>query len=225
MTVGNYVVPHVSQGERDALQSRVVRLGAPGGEGDLTRAAAQRPGDRPAGRVHDAAALLGERVDAGRVAEVLREVRHHGSDHLGTDRRRRGMVHINQPVGRNHLIHSYKQLTPSPLTGEGWGEGDLHHLACAVSNHRKTMLLSPSPKTWVIVACSQPGTCPKPAPYSDTGLVCTLLGARASRPHPFVSLQIYCGSIFNLPQTRYTPSTCTRAAPRSLRWRPALLPG
>ena len=36
-------------------------------------------------------------------------------------------------------------------------------------------------------------TCPKHVPYSDTGLVGIILGARASRPHPFVLSQIRCG--------------------------------
>jgi hypothetical protein len=81
---------------RHAAHGEIVRLGAAGGEHDLARLRPEVAGDLLARLVECLARATARRVDARRVALVLRQVREHGLEHLGTDRRGGRVIEVDR---------------------------------------------------------------------------------------------------------------------------------
>ena len=99
---GYDVVARVAQCVGGALQCGVVRLGPAAREDDLADASAENPRHRLASVVYGFPRLLGQGVDARRIAVALAEVRQHLLKHLGPHRRGGGVVHVDHPVRAGH---------------------------------------------------------------------------------------------------------------------------
>jgi hypothetical protein len=80
----------------------VAGLGSAGGEDDLVGFRADEPRDLSAGLVDRLTGSLAERVVAGGVAVLLRQVRQHGVEHLGVDWS--GGVVVEVVVAIRHLL-------------------------------------------------------------------------------------------------------------------------
>ena len=85
-------------GGGNALDSEIVRLGAARGEDDLVLGDLEEARDLLACRLHAIARVATEAVDAGRIAEVLAEVRQHRLEHLGVHRCGRVVIEIDPAV-------------------------------------------------------------------------------------------------------------------------------
>ena len=78
-----------------AGEGQVVGLGAAGGEDDLALGGAEGRGDGGARRFDGAPPLAAQRVQLGRVAVALAEVRQHRLEDARVDRRGRGVVEVD----------------------------------------------------------------------------------------------------------------------------------
>jgi hypothetical protein len=90
------VVALAESDERDANDRQVVGFTAAGGEHDVVRLAPEQGGDLHSRGADGLAGGVAVRVPAGWVAEVLLEVRAHGRERGGRDRRRRVVVEVDQ---------------------------------------------------------------------------------------------------------------------------------
>ena len=93
---GDDVLAATAGGPRDALEGKVVRLGAAGGEHHLARSGTDEGGDRLARLVDALARAPPGGVQARGVAGVLDEVRKHRLEHLRPQRRRRRVVEVDR---------------------------------------------------------------------------------------------------------------------------------
>src|SRR5690606_41784670 len=89
------VMPAAGVGWGDAVYRRVRTFGATGGEGDLAGPGAQDPRDPTTGVLDRAARCVADLVRARRVAEVPRQVRPHGLEHLTAHGRGGGQVEVD----------------------------------------------------------------------------------------------------------------------------------
>ena len=96
---GNYVVTGSPHPEGDALERRVVRLGATAGENDLAHSSSESARYYFAGVIDGLPGLLGDGVEAGWIAKYAREVGQHGRQDFFANRRCRGVVQIDQLFG------------------------------------------------------------------------------------------------------------------------------
>ena len=108
---GDDVVARLLEGSGSAHYGGIVRLRAATGEHHLARAAVQHAGHPFPGLIQSVPGLLPHGVDAGGVAEQLREVRGHCPQHFGRQRRGPRMVHVHDAVRGAFLSHS---IQPSP---------------------------------------------------------------------------------------------------------------
>ena len=94
--LGDDVVAALAVHLGDALDGEVVGLGGAGGEDDLLGGGADELGDLLAGLLDGLLGFPAEAVvAAGGVAEVAGEVRHHGFEHAGVERRGGVVVHVD----------------------------------------------------------------------------------------------------------------------------------
>ena len=105
---GDDVVSGFLQGCGYAHDGGVVRLGAAAGEHHLAGAAVQYPRHPLTGFVESVTGFLPHGVDAGRVAEQLREVGGHRPEHLRRQRSGASVVHVDDAASIPVLSH------PSP---------------------------------------------------------------------------------------------------------------
>src|SRR5205814_564574 len=92
----------------NASQGKVVTLGAAGGKDHVPCLDAVESRDLVAGLVDRLPGALAETIDAGGIAELLGQVRHHGLENLGVERRGGRMVQVHH---RHHSMVS---------RGRGW---------------------------------------------------------------------------------------------------------
>ena len=96
------MVANISEGERNALDRGVVRFSAAAREHNLADPTAEGAGDDLSGLINGLPGLLGDRVDAGRVAEADAEVRIHCVQHFFPDGGGSRVVQIDQLVRSRH---------------------------------------------------------------------------------------------------------------------------
>ena len=85
-------------GQGDALDRQVVRLGAAGGEDDLTRAGPEDRGNALAGVLEGAGGALAALVMTGRVTEPAGQPRPHGLEHFAARGGGRRVIQVDHDV-------------------------------------------------------------------------------------------------------------------------------
>src|SRR5205823_5095723 len=110
--------------EDEALDGLVARLAAAAGEDDLVGLGAEEVGDLLAGAVDGVMGSLAVGVAAGRVAELLAQVRQHGVEDGGVEGRRRIVVEVNRfhvscPTVQSRLIRSPRRMTYGYVANRG----------------------------------------------------------------------------------------------------------
>src|SRR5262249_52804832 len=95
----------VAISQRSAAQRVVIRLGASAGKHDLAGQAPEQASHLPPGGLHRASRRRAVEMRAGWISEMLFEVRAHGRDHFGIERRGGVVLQVEgRHAGSSHYV-------------------------------------------------------------------------------------------------------------------------